>query len=130
MEHDFSDVANMITVYSDKTDGGMSSLSLRDVYNEQASQKKGFPVRYLRRGVNNERGYDYIDLAKIASNQNVEYTVIDEESIAFENNKAIEISRSFNDLSAFSLSGNEISDEDRATALLVPYTIMRLKRFY
>ncbi|HDT7379400.1 TPA: phage tail tip lysozyme [Enterococcus faecalis] len=121
VEHDFSDVANMITVYSDKTDGGMSSLSLRDVYNEQASQKKGFPVRYLRRGVNNERGYGYIDLAKIASNQNVEYTVIDEESIAFENNKAIEISRSFNDLSAFSLSDNEISDEDRATAARTVY---------
>ena len=82
----------------------MSSMSLREVYLELHTQIKGFPVRVLRKGINNERGYDYINLAKIASNNNnAEYTVIDEQSVRDESNISIEASYSFNDLAPFAV---------------------------
>lgn len=98
----------MATVYGEKSDSGMSSMSLREVYLEPHTQIKGFPVRVLRKGINNERGYDYINLAKIASNNNVEYTVIDEQSVRDESNISIEASYSFNDLAPFAVNDKKL----------------------
>ncbi|MGM0175680.1 phage tail tip lysozyme [Enterococcus sp. DIV0800] len=119
--HELAEVVNMATVYGEKSDSGMSSMSLRDIYFDAKSQKKGFPVRILRNAINNERGYDYVNVTKLAPNNAIEYTVIDEQSIAVESNTAIEGSFSFNDLSPFSTNGETISDEDRAKAAKTAY---------
>lgn len=127
--HEFSNVANLATVYGEKSDAGMTSLSLRDIYFEPLSQVPGFPVRTLRKGINNERGYDYMQFSKLAPNNDIEYTVVDEESIKMESNKAIETTYSFNDLAPFSKKDEEITDEDRAKATRTAYeaAIKRLK---
>lgn len=130
IDYQFDQVINMATVYGEKSDSGMSSMSLREVYLEPHTQIKGFPVRVLRKGINNERGYDYINLAKIASNNNVEYTVIDEQSVRDESNISIEASYSFNDLAPFAVNDKKISDEDRNKATRTAYetAVKRLKQ--
>ncbi|GCF92510.1 endolysin [Enterococcus florum] len=125
-----SNVVNAATVYGEKSDSGMSSMSLREVFLEAKSQIKGFPVRILRNAINNERGYDYVNYTKLAPNNAIEYTVVDEESVKRESNTLIESTFSFNDLAPFSVNGETISDEDRAKAARTAYeaAVKRLKQ--
>lgn len=119
--HDMENVINIATVYGEKSDSGMSSMSLREVYNESGAQKKGFPVLILKNGINNERNYDYVEFTKLAPNNEIEYTVLDEESIAIEQGNVIEGTFSFNDLAPFNVDDEEITDEDRARASKMAY---------
>ena len=124
IEPDLESVINVATVYSDKSDGGMSSLTLREVYMNKAYQKQGFPVVILHANVNNERDYrKYISqYPKLAPNNEIEYAVLDEASIALESGTLIEGSFSFNDLSPFSIEGNSISDAKRVKAARTVYS--------
>ena len=130
IEPDIENVINVATVYSDKSDGGMSSLTLREVYNDPSRQKSGFPVVILRANVNNERDYSmYTDqYPKLAPNNEVEYAVLDEESIALESGVLIEGSYAFNDLSPFEIDSKTINDRKRIKAAETVYrrTIKRL----
>ena len=130
IEADLENVINVATVYSDKSDGGMSSLTLREVYMNKSLQKSGFPVVILHSNVNNERDYRmYTDqFPKIAPNNEVEFAVIDEEGIALENGTLIEGAYSFNDLSPFEIDSKTITDAKRVEAAKTVYhaTIKRL----
>ena len=129
IDYDFENVVNVATVYSDKSDGGMSSLTLREVYQDPSLQKSGFPVVILHANVNNERDYRaYItQYPKLAPNNEIEYAVIDEESIALESGTVIEGTYSFNDLSPFQIEdannpdGITITDEKRVEAAKTVY---------
>lgn len=68
----------------------MSSLSLREVYNDTSLQDPNFPVVIIRNNINNERDYNYIDYPKLAPNNQLEYAVIDTESVAMESGLFIE----------------------------------------
>lgn len=136
VEYDFENVINVATVYSEKSDSGMSSMTLREVYNDPQLQEDGFPVVILRSNANNERDYSkYIDqYPKLAPNNELEYAVIDEESVALEAGQLIEGTYAFGDLSPFTPDdedGNtqEITDEDRIKAATTAYkaTIRKLK---
>lgn len=130
--YDFDDVVNVASVYANKSDGGMSSLTLREVYNDPSLQLDGFPVVILRENVNNERNYSkYItQYPKLAPNNELEFAIIDEESIALEGGIVIEGSFAFNDLGSFSLESEEITDEDRIEASKTAYNaaVRRLKQ--
>ena len=130
IRHEYENVINIATVYGEKSDSGMSSMSLREVYNEEGAQVAGFPVVILRNGINNERGYDYIEFTKLAPNNNLEYAVIDEESIALEGGTGIEGTFAFNDLAPFNIDSKDIKDEDRAKASKTAYdaTVKKLKQ--
>ena len=137
IDYDFENVVNVATVYSDKSDGGMSSLTLREVYQDPSLQKEGFPVVILHANVNNERDYHmYIDqYPKLAPNNEIEYAVIDEESIALEQGTVIEGTYAFNDLSPFELDTKTISDEKRIEAAKTVYhriikKLMQARRSY
>lgn len=123
IDADIENVINVATVYSDKSDGGMSSLTLREVYNDPSLQKEEFPVVILRANVNNERDYtEYIDqFPKLAPNNELEYAVIDTESVALEHGTIIEGSYAFNDLSPFELDGS-ITDKKRIQAAKTAYS--------
>ena len=123
IDYDFENVINVATVYSDKVDGGMSSLTLREIYEDLDSQKEGFPVVILHSNVNNERDYtQYISqFPELAPNNEIEYAVIDEESIALESGTVIEGTYSFNDLSPFQIDGKRISNEKRKQAAMTVY---------
>ena len=114
---------NVATVYSDKSDGGMSSLTLREVYQDPSLQKEGFPVFILHANVNNERDYRmYItQYPKLAPNNEIEYAVIDEESIALEQGTVIEGTYAFNDLSPFEVDSEIINDNKRIEAAKTVY---------
>ena len=123
VEADLENVINVATVYSDKSDGGMSSLTLREVYMNKSLQKDKFPVVVLHSNVNNERDYRmYIDqYPKLAPNNEIEFAILDEESIALESGTLIEGSYSFNDLSPFELDSKTITDEKRVKAAKTVY---------
>ena len=123
IEADLENVINVATVYSDKSDGGMSSLTLREVYMDKSLQKDKFPVVILHSNVNNERDYRmYIDqYPKLAPNNEIEFAILDEESIALESGTLIEGSYSFNDLSPFELDSKTITDEKRVKAAKTVY---------
>ena len=128
IDYDFENVVNVATVYSDKSDGGMSSLTLREAYMDEELlekgvitkriQKDGFPVVILHSNANNERDYSqYISqYPKLAPNNEIEYAIIDEESVALEQGTVIEGTYAFNDLSPFEIEGKRISDKKRARA--------------
>lgn len=135
IDYDFENVINVATVYSDKSDSGMSSLTLREVYNDKSLQKDGFPVVILHANVNNERDYrKYITTSsatsKIAPNAELEFAVLDESSIAAESGTIHEGTYSFNDMSPFELNGKKISDRKRIKAARTVYerVIRRLKQ--
>lgn len=123
IEYDFENVINVATVYSDKTDGGMSSLTLREVYMNPDYQRSGFPVVILHANVNNERDYTkYISqYPKLAPNNEIEYAVIDEEGVALESGTLIEGTYSFNDFSPFELDSKTIDDAKRIKAARTIY---------
>ena len=86
-------------------------------------QRAGFPVVILHANVNNERDYTrYISqFPKLAPNNEIEYAVIDEASIALESGKVIEGTFSFNDLSPFEIDTKTISDAKRVQAAKTVY---------
>ena len=123
IDYDFENVVNVATVYSDKSDGGMSSLTLREIYEDLDSQKKGFPVVILHANVNNERDYTkYISqYPQLAPNNEIEYAIIDEESVALESGTVIEGTYAFNDYSPFEIDGKRISNKKRKRAAKTVY---------
>lgn len=138
IDYDFNKVVNVATVYSEKSASGMSSLTLREVYSDPDLQEEGFPVVILRSNVNNERDYTkYItQFPALAPNNELEYAVIDEESVALEDGHLIEGTFAFNDLTAFTEEKDdegdeiEITDQDRIDAAVSAYkaTIRKLKQ--
>lgn len=123
VEPDIANVVNVATVYSDKNEGGMTSLTLREIYMNPSEQRSGFPVVILRANVNNERDYRrYISqYPKLAPNNELEYAVLDEESIALESGTIIEGSYAFNDLAPFAEDGKVINDKARLRAARTAY---------
>lgn len=138
ISYDFKNVVNVASVYSEKSDTGMSSMTLREVYNDPSLQEDGFPVVILRTNVNNERDYSkYVDqYPVIAPNNELEYAIIDEESVALEDGHLIEGTYAFTDLSAFQPEEDDegntraVTDEDRVKAATEAYhaAIRKLKQ--
>lgn len=103
INEDYSNVINMATVYGMKSDSGASSMSLREVYEDKKLQNPNFPVVIISSDINNEREYDYESFKALAPNTDLEYSVIDTESVANESGLFIEETFSFEDMSPFSL---------------------------
>lgn len=142
IDYDFENVINVATVYGQKSDSGMSSLTLREVYNRATYEGdtglakiekllKKFPVVILRSNVNNERDYSkYItQYPTLAPNNELEYAVLDVESINLESGKILEGSFAFNDLGSFNTDSKKITDKKRVRAARVAYraAIRKLK---
>lgn len=125
IDYDFETVINVATVYSDKSDSGMASLTLREVYNDTSMQDEKFPVIILRGDANNERDYtQYLapnQPPKIAPNNELEFAILDTESIALESGRLIEGSFAFNDLNPFEIDSEKITDEKRIKASQTVY---------
>ena len=115
VKYDFKDVFNLLTVYSDKSDSGMSSLTLREVYNDGDLQDPMFPCVLLKTNVNNERNYTKYttQYPTLAPNNELEYAIIDIESVALEGGEIIESTEAFNDLSPFNVIEPEEDEEDK-----------------
>lgn len=138
IEYDFKNVVNVATVYSEKSAGGMNSLTLREIYSDPDLQEDGFPVVILRANVNNERDYSkYItQFPTLAPNNELEYAILDEESIALEDGHLIEGTFAFNDITSFVEKEDdegeamEITDDDRIEAATTAYkaAIRKLKQ--
>lgn len=128
---DYENVINVATVYSDKSDGGMSSLTLREVYQDKSLQNEDFPVVILRANVNNERDYTryVVQYPKLAPNNELEYAVLDKEGIALESGILIEGTFAFNDIGAFNTDSKKITDARRIKAAKTVYhaAIRKLK---
>ena len=133
---DYENVINVATVYSEKSNGGMSSLTLREVYEENENEeilalKKDFPVVVLHSNVNNERDYTrYItQYPELAPNNELEYAVLDTESIKLESGILIEGTYAFNDLGAIGIENRKFTNKQRIKASRTVYkaAIRKLK---
>lgn len=114
IEEDYSNVINLATVYAEKSDGGVTALSLREVYNDEELQDEDFPVIIINNWINNEREYDYAQYPKMAPNTQLEYAILDTVGLAAESGRYREGSFAFNDLSPFSIE--EASEEAQGQA--------------
>lgn len=121
----FDGVFNVCTVYGEKSDSSQASLTLREAYLDQQRKGKplidGFPIVILNPTVNNEQKQYYTDITKIASNNSLEYAILDEFSINLEQGKLIEKTKSMNDIAPFENDGKPISDEERAKQSMILY---------
>lgn len=115
IDYDFENVINVATVYSDKSDSGMSSLTLREVYERPELQRSDFPVVILHANVNNERDYSKYttQYPKLAPNNELEYAILDTESIALESGTIKEGTFAFNDLNPFEIKNGTVTDKKR-----------------
>ncbi len=136
IEYDFDDIINVASVYSAKSDSGMSSLTLREIYNDPYRQEDGFPVIILKPEVNNERDYSkYVEQPRaIAPNNELEFAVVDLEGVAEAGGYLVESSFAFNDISPFAVDKEDgktttITDKDRLLAARQAYkaAIRKLK---
>lgn len=119
----FSRVKNKAVVYAQKSDTGMSSITLRDIYIRPEYQHPEFPIEIIRDDANNERTYDYSDqYPAIAPNQNIEYAIRDLESIKVEGLE-LETTISLSTISPFAVNDEAISDTDRIKAARVAYEV-------
>lgn len=118
VRYDFDNVINVATVYGEKSDSGMSSLTLRDIHDNQELQDDNFPVIILRGNVNNERDYSkyLVQYPALAPNNEREFAVIDIESVRLEGGKLIEGTYAFNDLGSFNTDSKKITDARRLRA--------------
>lgn len=129
----FDDVFNVATVYGEKSDSSQASLTLREAYLDQQQQGHdiiaGFPIVILNPTANKEQKNYYTNITKIASNNSLEYAILDEFSINLEQGKLIEKTISMNDVAPFEENGKTISDEERANQSRIAYNaaVKRLK---
>lgn len=132
IHYDFEHVINVATVYSEKSDTGMSSMTLREIYENPELQDPDFPVVILRANVNNERNYErYItQFPKLGPNGLLEYAVLDVPSIKAEAGYLVEGTRSFTDLAPTNTESKKVTDEQRRKAPTKAYhaTIRWLKQ--
>lgn len=132
IDYDFENVINVATVYSEKADSGMSTLTLREVYNGEVKQDENFPVVILHENANNERDYTrYItQFPELAPNNELEYAILDVESIALESGHLIEGTFAFDDLAPFQVNSRRIRNPRRRLAAKKVYEagIRKLKQ--
>lgn len=129
IKYDFDNVINVATVYGEKSDSGMSSLTLRDIHDNPDEQDENFPVVILRGDVNNERDYSkyLVQYPTLAPNNEREFAVIDIESVRLEGGKLIEGTFAFNDLGSFNTDSQRITDTKRLRAERQAYTAAKRK---
>lgn len=118
VDMDYDNVVNVATVYSQKSDSGMSSLTLREIYNNPKLQLDKFPVIILHENVNNERDYRRYSMQypELAPNNELEYAIVDEESVALESGTLIEGTFAFNDLGSFDTESRKVTNDKRIKA--------------
>ena len=133
IDWDYRNVINVATVYSEKSDTGMASMTLREVFEDESLQDtEKFPVVILRANVNNERDYSKytVQFPKLAPNNELEYAVLDVDSIAAEAGYLIEGTYAFTDLAPTNVEGKKITDAQRKKAAQTAYhaAIRKLKQ--
>jgi len=115
------DIVNHLTVYSEKSDGGATSMSLREVYNYDWLQYDTFPVVLTGNSVNTERTYTNYEAPKLASNNGLEYEIIDTEGVALVGGDIYTGTIAFTDLQPFPDTDEKVTDNDRLLASQTAY---------
>ncbi len=122
---EFDHVFNVCTVYGEKSDSSQASLTLREAYLDQQQQGHdiidGFPIVILNATANKEQKNYYTNITKIASNNSLEFAILDEYSVNLEQGKIIEKTVSMNDVAPFEDDNETISDEERAQQSMIAY---------
>lgn len=130
IKEDFKEVVNVSVVMSDKSDGGASSLTLRDIFHNKKYMVNGFPVFKTGKKVNNQRSYNYPQIPQFAPEIiGDEFYVMDEEGVALEAGELYWGTTTDNDTQAIAEDNKELTNDDRikATEQLYHTAIRRLK---
>lgn len=128
MSMDGSNIKNMVVPISDKSDGGASSLTLRDLLVQKSSVvQDAFPIIDTGFQVNTQAmniGYDF---PQYAPNHKNEFAVIDTYGLEAEDGVIYEGTFTANDLQPIQEDGKKIKNADRIKATETLYnTVVRL----
>lgn len=128
MSTDGANIKNMVVPIADKSDGGASSLTLRDLITQDSSVVlDDFPIIDTGFQVNTQAmdiGYDF---PQYAPNHKNEFAVIDTYGLEVEDGVIYEGTFSANDLQPIQEDGKKITNADRIKATETLYnTVVRL----
>jgi hypothetical protein len=128
MSTDGANIKNMVVPIADKSDGGASSLTLRDLITQDSSiVLDDFPIIDTGFQVNTQAmdiGYDF---PQYAPNHKNEFAVIDTYGLEVEDGVIYEGTFSANDLQPIQEDGKKITNADRIKATETLYnTVVRL----
>lgn len=121
IREDFTDVVNRAVIYSEKTDNGATSMSLREVFNDDSLWNEGFPVVSTGAKINTESVYKYWDMPSYAPNTGLEFAVLDVEGYAMEGGYEFDGTYAFTDLQPMANDNDKITDDDRIKASKMAY---------
>lgn len=121
---EYEEVANIGVAMSDKSDGGASSLTLRDIFYNKGLEVPGFPVIKTGNKVNSQRSYDYPQLPVFAPEViGDEFAIMDEVGVALEAGEFYWKTITDNDTQAIAEDNKEITDQDRIRATIQLYNM-------
>lgn len=128
MQMEGSNIKNLVVPLADKSDGGASSLTLRDLLVHKSSVVlDDFPIIDTGYQVNTQAmniGYDF---PQYAPNHKNEYAVMDVQGIEMEDGEVYEGSFTANDLQPIQEDGKKITNADRIKATETLYnTVVRM----
>lgn len=130
IKEDYKEIVNVSVVMSDKSDGGASSLTMRDIFYNKKYMVNGFPVFKTGKKVNHQRSYNYPQIPQFAPEIiGDEFYVMDEEGVALEAGELYWGTTTDNDTQAIAEDNKELTNDDRikATEQLYHTAIRRLK---
>lgn len=130
VKENYSELINEAVVMSDKSDGGASSLTMRDIFYNKGLMIEGFPVVMTGHDVNTQRQYDYVQIPVFAPEIiGDEFAIIDEEGVALEGGEIYWGTITTNDTQSVANTNKEVTDKDRieATKQLYYSAIRKLK---
>lgn len=130
ISEDYTEITNVAVVKSDKSDGGASSLTLRDIFYNKHLMVSGFPVIMTGNKVNSQRHYQYPQIPQFAPEIiGDEFALMDEEGVALEAGELYWGTIVENDTQAIAEDNEVITNDDRikATQQLYQSAIRKLK---
>lgn len=125
---DSSVISNYAVALSDKSEGGATTITLRDVFEHPELEMEGFPVIITGNTINTQAPQVGYRFTEYAPNNIEEYAVIDEYGIMQECGDIYETTVSTNDIQPIQENGKPITNADRINSakMLYQQTVRRL----
>lgn len=126
---DATNIINYAVSLSDKTEGGATSVTLKEVHDDPTLQDPEFPVIITGNKINTQAPQIGFSFHEYAPNNVNEYAVLDETGIERENGDVYEGTFSTNDVQPIQEDGKTITNEDRimASKMLYQKAIRKLR---
>lgn len=118
---DATNICNLVVPLSDKSDGGSSALTLRDLVSRPDLTDPDFPIINTNTSVNTQGTQIAYSFPQYAPNNKNEYGIIDVAGLELEDGEFFESTFTANDIQPIQEDGKTISNADRIKATQTLY---------